>query len=38
MALEAEVSQVEEGVVFGGVGPSHTSLEVFRALVEGSLK
>ena len=37
-ALETEVSRVEQGTVFGYRGSRHTSLEVFRALVEGSLK
>ena len=37
-ALEAEVSGVEERAVFRWWRSCHTSLEVFRALVEGSLK
>ena len=38
LALEAEVSGVEERAVFWWWCSCHTSLEVFRALVEGSLK
>ena len=37
-ALEAEVSGMEERAVFWWWCSCHTSLEVFRALVEGSLK
>ena len=36
VALEAEVSGVVEWAVFRRQDSGHTSLEVFRALVEGS--